>query len=178
MQLRAMGSYNWEKQHEGNFYFCILNLFFEGTHLLWTRARNMCFKTNFARWFLFGCLWWALCWHHRWFSSTENHGSSTENDGLSTENDGRCHLAFVSIILQVHTSGFHTLAGASYGPFGLQISPEERISLNQLFPVLTEGKEDGIGYKSFREQYKSYKESYVKYMRFDPEKANLSIKDS
>ena len=45
-----------------------------GTHLLWAWARNLCFKSNFEKRLLFGCLQWPLCWHHGWFPSTGNNG--------------------------------------------------------------------------------------------------------
>ena len=35
--------------------------FLKGAHLLWTRARKMCFKTNIERRLVFGRLRWPLC---------------------------------------------------------------------------------------------------------------------
>ena len=85
--------------------------------------------------------------------------------------------AFILTFLRSFPSGFHILKEASYGLLGsVSISGEDFMKLNQLFHAATERKEDIIENKSLREQYKSYKESYVKYLRFYPEKSNLSIK--
>ena len=48
----------------------------------------------------------------------------------------------------------------------------DRLNLKQLFSTPTEGRDDGIGYKSLRKQYKAYKENYVKYIKFNPLKPN------
>ena len=39
---------------------------------MWTRAGKVCFKSNFGRRLLLGCLRWPLCWYLWYLLSTEN----------------------------------------------------------------------------------------------------------
>ena len=52
------------------------------------------------------------------------------------------------------------------------LDARNRLNFEQLFSGPIKKKEDGL--ESLRNHYKSYKESYVKFMKFDPEKPNLS----
>ena len=140
-------------------------VFWKGTHLLRTRARKLCFKSNFERRILFGFLWRAPCWHHGQFSSAENQCSSRKNNG-------RC-LSALSLQSPItdNSIGFLSLYG------GLSklswTSAADRLNLQQLFSGSTERKEDGI--ESLKKHYKKYKENYVKKNEVWPSKAQPKL---